>query len=35
MALSNPVRIEPLNKENYDTRKIQMQADAVLIKNEA
>jgi len=33
MASSNTVRIEPLNKDNYDTWKIQMQA--VLIKSEA
>lgn len=33
IALSNTVRIELLNKENYDTWKIQMQA--LLTKNEA
>jgi len=33
MASSSPIRIEPLNKENYDTWKIQMQT--VLIKSEA
>lgn len=33
MASSNTVRIELLNKDNYDTWKIQMQA--ILIKNEA
>lgn len=33
MASSNTVRIELLNKENYDTWKIQMQA--LLTKNEA
>lgn len=32
MALSSTVRIEPLNRDNYDTWKIQMQA--LLIKNE-
>lgn len=33
MAMSNTVRIEVLNKENYDTWKIKM--EALLVKNDA